>query len=278
MLCWKAVKWSVMAGVGAMGAGMVLFGGDLVSYARSSVGAVRSTVKDSVPMDFELRRARDMVEQIVPELHANVRLIAQEEVEVASLQEDIAASSARLASERTALVRQREMLGTEQVLFTLGGQRYERSEVVADLARRADHVGEAQVILASKERLLKSRQGALESARQALAKSRTQKALLEDRVEALESQYRLVQAAGHGSSLAIDGSKLAQTQQLIDQIKKRLDVAERVLAHEARFTAPIPLEAISEEKVLAEVDELLSTPTQLSESEAAEGAARASRN
>src|SRR5687767_10511054 len=99
-MVWKIVKIGSLVAVVGVVLGGLAFGDDLVSYARSSAGAVRSAVKDAVPIEFELRRARDMVEQIIPELHANVRLIAQEEVEIASLEKDIAATRQRGGEER----------------------------------------------------------------------------------------------------------------------------------------------------------------------------------
>lgn len=69
--------------------GGLLFGKDLVSYVRSSAKSVQKAVKNSVPIEFELRRARDLLEEIIPEMHANIRLIAQEEVEIAALKTDI---------------------------------------------------------------------------------------------------------------------------------------------------------------------------------------------
>ena len=106
----KCVKYSLV-GLGATALiGGVVFGTDLLSYVRSSAKSVQTAVKDSVPVEFELRRARDMVEQIIPELHANIRLIAQEEVEVAALQRDIEQSTEKLTAQRRYVARLRSQL------------------------------------------------------------------------------------------------------------------------------------------------------------------------
>ena len=86
----KWLKRSVIVVAGVSLVGGMLFGKDVVSYVRSSAKSVQTVVKDSVPIEFELRRARDLLDEIIPEMHANVRLIAQEEVEVAALNVDIA--------------------------------------------------------------------------------------------------------------------------------------------------------------------------------------------
>lgn len=261
-MMWKTVKIGSMTLLAATVLGGVLFGSDLLSYARSSAGAVRSAVKDSVPIEFELRRARDLLDQIIPEMHANIRLIAQEEVEIGALEKDIAESRARGDQERERLARQRQMLETPQTVFILADRRYHRSDVVEDLTRRLERVKESQVVLAGKEKLLEARHRSLTAARDALERTRSQKALLEDRIEGLESQYRLVQAAAVGSKLDMDHSKLAQTEKLIAQIKNRLDVAERVLVHESRFTQPIPIEVVDEQQLIERVDEFLTGESQ----------------
>ena len=61
-----------------------------------------------------------------------------------------------------------------------------------------------------------------------------------------------------GSGVQIDHSKLAQTEKLISDIKKQLDVAERVLAHKAKFVDSIPVEStVNEKELLTEVDAYL---------------------
>ena len=86
------LKRSVIVVAGVAVVGSVLFGRDVASYVRSSAKSVRTVVKDSVPIEFELRRARDLLDEIIPEMHASIKLIAQEEVEVAGLNVNIASS------------------------------------------------------------------------------------------------------------------------------------------------------------------------------------------
>ncbi len=251
-------KWLKMAVLGTVGLGLVgglIFGKDVVSYVRSSAKSVRTVVKDSVPIEFELRRARDLLEEIIPEMHANIRLIAQEEVEVAALKGEITKSQANLEDERTKMKTLRGSLETPAAELCFAGRTYTRGDVKADLAARFERIKEAELVLASKERLLDSREKSLHAAMQVLEKTRNQKRILENRIEALASQYRLVKAASVGSPIHVDNGKLAQTEKLIGQIQKRLDVAERVLAHESRFIEAIPVDTVVEADLVAQVDE-----------------------
>ena len=147
------------------------------------------------------------------------------------------------------------MLSVHHASYEIGGQQFDRYDIKEELARRFDRFKEAEVLLAGKKRLLKERQKSLKAAKQVLERTRSQKALLEDQIAALEAQHRLIRAASVGSQIQIDNTKLAQAEKLIGEIKKRLDVAERVLAHEARFTETIPMETISDEDLVAQVKE-----------------------
>jgi len=251
----KWLKRSVIVVAGVSLVGGMLFGKDVVSYVRSSAKSVQSVVKDSVPIEFELRRARDLLEEIIPEMHANVRLIAQEEVEVAVLNVDIANNQESMKEEELRIAKLRSALEEPKAQYCFAGREYPRSYVKEDLANRFERFKESELVLASKKRLLASRQNSLQAAMQMLEQTRGRKRMLRDKIESLASQHRLVKAAAVGSNIQVDNSKLAQTEKLITQIKKRLDVAERILAHESRFVQAIPVDAVVEEDLLTQVDD-----------------------
>lgn len=252
------MRWVKYGAVGAGGlllVGTLLFGGDVFSYIRSSASTVQTAVKDAVPVEFELKRARDLLDDIIPEMHANVRLIAQEEVEIANLKGDIQRHQLAMADEKVRIAKLREALTVQQVSYAFGGMQFTREQLKEDLSRRFEHFKEAEVVLAGKARLLSNRERSLQAAVQMLDRAKGQKARLEDRIAGLESQYRLIKAAAAGSRIEMDNSKLAQTERVIDDIKKRLDVAERVLAHETQFTQQIPIDTIDERDLVQQVDE-----------------------
>src|SRR5687768_11289338 len=125
-------------GAVALAAGLA-FGTDAVSYLSSSTRSVRTAVKDAVPVEFQLRRARDLVDDIIPEMHANIRLIAQQEVEIENLKRDIGESRQRLGEERTQIGKLRDALagagkdagagaGKEES-FSFSGVSYTREQV-----------------------------------------------------------------------------------------------------------------------------------------------------
>src|SRR3954470_9581279 len=157
MIC-KLVKYGIVTVASAALIGGVVFGTDLKSYLTSGSRILRTSVKDSVPIEFELARAKDLVNDIVPEMQANVRMVAQQEVEIAGLKDEITAARGSLETERTKLTKLRKCLDTQDVSFTMGDVTYTRDDVKRELARKLDLVREADVVMSGKDRLLQNRQ------------------------------------------------------------------------------------------------------------------------
>jgi chromosome segregation ATPase len=273
-MIFKSMKWGAYAAGGALLLGGLVFGMDSFSYLRSSAKSVRSAVKDGVPLEFELQRARDLVEDILPELRANVRVIAQEEVEIAHLRRDITSASQKLESQRQNVSAFRNKLRGEEVKFVVHGRQVSREQMTEQLASNFDRYKQAEATLVSKQRLLEAREKSLAAAQNVLERSRARKAELEQKIEALSAQYRLVQAQSVGTKVSIDDTQLARADKLIADIHKRLDTAQRVLAHEADLSGVeetfIAL-GINESELLAEVDQALDDPSPAIETQMVSG-------
>ena len=209
-----------------------------------------------MPIEFELKRARDLLEEIIPEMHAQIRLIAQEEVEVAALKGEMDTSRQMLISESDRIHALKDALEANQVTYQFGAREFSHNDVKTDLVARFARYKEAEVVLASKKRLLSTRENSLNAAMALLEKTKSQKRLLKDKVSTLEGRFRVAKAQAVGSTrLNLDNTKLTQAEKLINHINKRLDVAERVLAHESRFVETIPVDVIQEKDLLAQIDE-----------------------
>ena len=283
MLIPRTLKKTLLVGAVGVTAGSLLFGGELMSYAKTSLHAVQREARDAVPLSFELQRARDLLDEVLPELHDNIRQIAREEVELESLARSIAESQERVAAEENALAQLRDSLvtatanvdagadvntdpqqshagATHQIVHRVNGRGFTRGQVTGELSRRITRLKEAKLVLEGKRRVETDRRATLAAATAALEGAQARQTQLEDRIESLDAQFRLVQATESTSGMAIDNSKLSQTEALLSDLHERLDVAQRTLAHEARFTARVPLAAPSEAQVLAQVNALLDEP------------------
>ncbi len=251
----KWIKRGIVGLVLFLIVGGILFGSELSSYVRSSAKMTQDKVKDAVPIEFELRRAQDLLEDILPEIHANIELIAKEEIEIAVLKKEIQEGEAAIAQQKQRVEKLRNALDKKQSTYTFGGRKYSQQDVTDELAAQFENYKEAELVFASKNKLYETREKSLRAAVQLLEKTKSQKRILASRIKSLEGQHRLLKASAVGTGIHVDNSKLAQTEKLLGQIKKRLDVAERVLAHESKFVQTIPIDQVSADQLVTQVDE-----------------------
>lgn len=250
------IKKTLMAGAALLAVGALLYVTEAGSYAKTYLRRAGHAVKQSVPLEIELERARDAVGDLLPDIRQNMHVIAEEEVEVAHLRESITEANQSLAEQREKIVALRRDLGGGDDEFHYAGRSYDRHEVKADLARRFERFRNAEDIVASKEKILAAREKSLQANRDKLEGMIAARRDLEVQVENLEARLRMVQAAQASSSVNFDDSQLARAKSVIGDLRKRLDVAQRMLDAEGRFTDLIPLdEAAVPEDLLEQIDE-----------------------
>jgi len=249
------IRKTILVGLGAVLVLGLLFGGAAVSYVRTSAGYVRQAVHESVPIEFQIQRARGMIGDLIPEIRKNMHVIAKEEVEIERLEEQIADARARLGKEKEELLRLRADLGEGRSVYTYAGLTYTSAEVKEDLARRFERYKTNDATLASLEQIHSARLKSLEAARRKLEGMMAARRQLQVEVENLEARVQMLAAAQATSDFQFDESKLGKVKELIADLQTRLDVAERLLSAETDFHDEIPLDEPTPENVVDEVTE-----------------------
>src|SRR5258707_15455978 len=97
---------------------------------------MRQSVNDKIPVEFQLRRARDLLGDILPEMQANVRVMAQQEVEIEAAREDIELSQKSLIEEAGRIRILKEAVSSGPSNFTLAGLSYTRVQASAGTGRQ----------------------------------------------------------------------------------------------------------------------------------------------
>lgn len=266
-MIFKSLKYGLITTVAATLLGAMVFGREVISYVRCSARSVQAAVQEAVPLEFELERAREMVEQIIPEMNAQIRLIAQEEVEIDQLKSDVEQTTARLEREKRQIVGLRDKLASNQISMVVNGIERPRDQIAKQLQAKFRFHQEATDLLASKKKLMEARLASLDAARQGLDRAKSRKSQLEQQIESLVAKHRQLKASAVGSHVEFDSSQLNRAEKLIAQITKRLTVAERVMQHEVEFDVFSTVDdTINEGVLLEEIDDYFgSRPDQTEE-------------
>jgi chromosome segregation ATPase len=242
-------------------AAVFFFGRNATSYVQTSAGMVRDAVKEAVPLSFEIDRARKLVQELVPDIRRNMHVIAQEEVEIDRLEQQVAASETKLEKDRSDLAKLNRDAATSQCAYQYGGRSYTLAEVRTDLANRLERCKTGDATLKSIKDIRQARRKSLEAARQKLDGMLASKRQLEVEVENLEARLKMVEVAETTSNCHFDESQLGRAKQLVGDLRTRLGVAERMLLVEGETQGEIPLSEPASENIVDEVTAYLAPET-----------------
>lgn len=236
------LKKAIVGTVAAATVGTLMFGTDAVSYMTTGISEVRDAVRSEVPIEFELERARNEVEELVPEIHKSLHVIAEQQVEVENLKETIARKLASLENQEEAILALNEDLKSGDTQFVYASHRYTVNEVQRDLTERFNRFKVAEETVKAQQEILAHKEKALAAHSETLEGLLSSKKDLEVQLERLEAKMRTVEARKQICSLEIDDSKLAKAKSLIAEIDKKLDIEARLLDAEGNFAGLIPVE------------------------------------
>ena len=235
------IKKTIVSGAAALGIAGLVLGTQAWSYIRTGVSNVQNAVQSEVPIAFEIDRARNEVQLLIPEIRRSLHVVAEEQVEVEHLKAALNAKGSALAEQQQSLVTLTSDLKSDRQHFVYAGNNYDRPELEKDLAERFSRFKIAEESLKKEREMLVMKERALTVHRDTLEKMLSQKKTMELELDRLQARLRTVESRKQISSLSIDDSKLAQVKSMIGTIDKKLDVEDAILDAEGNFSDLIPV-------------------------------------
>jgi myosin heavy subunit len=258
MIC-KTFKWMLLTGAVLGGAGFLFLGTAFPSYVTTMASSVRESVVGQIPVDLELKRAEGLIRQIDPQIDTCKRDLANAEVELESLQQSVQHLEQVVGHEEKKLkVGARLLTGDGEGEVRLAADHGARRRVHVDLQRTKDSYVNNVAILKAKRALIDRQARAVDAAKQRLVAVRTEREALDDQVRSLKTQQQQLEAlAANSQRFDLDSTALSQAKEVIQAVKKRLDVAQRMLENDMVFQGDDVAVAASEQRnVVKEIEEL----------------------
>jgi len=234
---------------------VVLFGRDAASYIGTTYDRLTSSVKDSVPVEFQIDRARAMVRDLEPEIRRSMHVIAKEEVALEQLNAQINGSEQKVEKDKSEILRLQADLGQGKDLYRYASRSYTSDQVKQDLARRFNRFKVSDETLVNLKSMRDARERNLDAAQQKLASMINARRKLEVDVQNLEAKRKLVEVAQASSDYVFDDSQLARAKELINDIRTQLDVAAKLANADVNIEVEIPLDETSPADITEQVAE-----------------------
>lgn len=236
MIC-KAMKMMVLTGAVLGGSGLLLFGTDLGSYLGTMASSVRESVVGQIPVPFQLKRAEGLIRQIDPQIDTCKRDLANAEVELENLQASVTRLERVVDNEEKKLKTGAQLLsgdGTGEV--RLAADHLSRRRVEVDLQRTLDSFKNNSAMLKAKRTLIDRQSQAVQVAKQRLVAVSAERETLCEQVRSLKVQQQQIEAmAASSRRFDLDSSALSQAKAVVEEVRKRLDVAQKMIENEMVF-------------------------------------------
>lgn len=260
MVC-KMIKKGVVGA--ALGAGVLglLFGTSAPSYVKTTFSKVRQSAKDSVPVGFELDRARQELADLQPAILKCRENVARAEVQVERMGREIAERQRGLG-EQLRKVTALRALAENTTQLTSGTATFTQADVKRDLARCFDNFKTAKCIVEDQEKTLKTKQGLVQSAREQLDAMIAAQQALRLKIDSLEAKHQQLEAKQAASEFAtFDDSALARVKQTVAEIEERIEVMDKLAQQETRYSETGVSAAVEASRdICKEVDAELNAP------------------
>jgi peptidoglycan hydrolase CwlO-like protein len=243
------------------GALYLAFGTAAPSYVRTAFHKVRHTAQDSVPITFDIDRAKEQIEALEPAIHENLETLARAEVDVEHLQAEIATVEKNLATEKTAMERVRESLATGDFRLAKNSSiQYTAEDVKLDLGRRLDHYKNVKKILEEKRATLKAREMTVANARKKLDEMNAARQELRTKLESIQAHLQAISATEAENEFHFDDSALALAKKTVADLERRIEVKARVSEIEGHYSGGLPISVESTRDVVKEYDAEFTCP------------------
>lgn len=231
----------------------VMLGRDAASYVRTSMGWVKESVSDQVPVEFQIDRARKLIDDLEPEVMKNRRRIVKEEVSLEQLQEQVAKLEQRQTRDKDALLKMQSEVKRGEPIIILAGHNYTPDQVKRDMVARLDRFKTNDETLVNLRKVLNARQTSLNAARTKLEEMLAARDQLKAEVAKLEARQQMVTVAQTSSEFNLDDSVLARANELVRDVETRLDVTERMLSADMQYAETIPMETTTPDDIVEQV-------------------------
>lgn len=225
----------------------------VISYARTGITMIRQTAGDSMPIEWELKRARQMISDLKPEIASGAKQIAMEKVEVARLEKQLTGNQERLAKSQEDIERLTDDLAVGSRVYSYGGHTYTSAQVKTDLANRFKRHKTRQATTDQLDQMLSARRASLDSAHQRMEAMLASRRQLEVEVENLQARVASLRVSQTASELNLDDSQLSKTRELLDDIAARIDVEEQTMHIDTEYFGEIDLEETDESDLMDEI-------------------------
>ncbi|MFO0810624.1 MAG: hypothetical protein U0746_18510 [Gemmataceae bacterium] len=187
-------------------------------------------IEKNISPEFELERIKDQIAKLTPDMHRNISKIAEEMVEVKTLENRVGSLQAKLSDAKGELKVVSDAIehGNKLVSMPSGREIKPTATLVRDKLHSCKNIERE---LTNSQKILEAKQKGLDSARLQLAEMKRQREELMVMAADFEAELKTLQLEQTRAKLKLDDTRLGEIKQAFEALRARIEV-ERTKADE----------------------------------------------
>ena len=249
------MKKLLIGGAVVLTLAVVIIGPQAFYHVEKAFAWARNEVEDSVPVEYRLEQAEEMIQDLGPEIDDCRKRVAEEEVELDYLEAEIARLGTTLEHDEDALRARNASLKAGREVFAVAGRSYSKRDMQHRVRLAFERFKQKRSLLTTKQRQHDVQTQAVSAARRKLDATIAKQQNLELMVEELRAQLLETQALrAQADRFEFDDSKLSEIEDILYKAKKDLDVTQKLLSQRQPADLDLP-EPAPERDVTADIDQ-----------------------
>lgn len=233
---------------------VVIMGPQAIYHVEKAFDWARDEVEDSVPVEYRLEQAEEMIQDLGPEIDDCRKRVAEEEVELDYLDAEIVRLGTRLEHDEDTLRARNASLKAGRVVFAVAGRSYSKRDMEYRVRLAFERFKQRRSLLTTKQRQHEVQTQAVTAARRKLDATIAKKQSLELMVEELRAKLLETQAmCAQAERFEFDDSKLSEIEDILYKAKKELDITQKLLSQHQPSDLDFP-DPTPDRDVTADID------------------------
>jgi hypothetical protein len=214
----------------------------LKSYLKTAATYAKDTIDNNLSVDFQIKRAKTILGDLEPEIRKNQTLVVNAELGYEKTATQIKTMETKQATEKAKILRVKtDLAANKPVIYNT--ITYIPEQLAFDLEARFQRYKLVDSTITEMKKYQATRNTNLLTAQTALQSLINKRELLSTEIQNLEARYAMISALeASRPELQLSDSEMSRLTELIDSIKTRMIVSEKMLSISTDAGIQIPAE------------------------------------
>jgi chromosome segregation ATPase len=198
----------------------------LGAYARTAFKKAQASLKQEVPLEFQLESIRNEAAHFMPEMRKQISALAAEDVSVSSLRNEVATLKGNVEKQKEQVRLSRTELASADMKTDFDRRSNKIARLRDKLERQVTTLRRSTEELKAREELLEARERGLDAAKEQVASMKAQKEQWDVQIAQMEAEIKSLRLAQTKSNFQLDDSKFARIKGMIEDVRKQIQTQQ----------------------------------------------------